>query len=400
MRNLFKTLTLSAAVAAIVAGQSSAQTLWTEAGGGAPRLLDRSVIDGTLIGRPPAHGNWNHQVVRFDDDLIPFDQSPQPLPEPAARAVPSDSTWHAYEGSGEPSCGIGDCDSWVSSCLTGCRHWSENVTLFSGTEAWKNRADDDGQNNFGFRNGFNVGVPIGVAPNIGMQFGGAWGVYDLQGREFGNTGSTESHLYGTAGIFRRSDVHCGDRISWGVAWDYLNANDFGQNGNQTLDLNQLRGQIGYAVGHDDELGFRGAWGMTSDTITAGGPTFQVDIVDQYNVYWKHVWQTGATTDFYVGAPGGPTNLGEVIVGFNGLVPLNDHVSMYGGAHLIPGSGTGNPVGPVKRFAEDLWSVSTGFEFSLGGKARAHDVSGNRWMPLMPVAGFGSMSFQTPENTEL
>ncbi|HRF01389.1 MAG TPA: hypothetical protein PLI18_12775 [Pirellulaceae bacterium] len=414
MRKLFTMLAVGVTTFAVGHATSPAQTIRVEPDGAPPRLLDRSVIEGTMLA-PAGLGSAPNRLVRWDDDeLIPLDETPAP-PASAAPQVPTPSVaphGASTGGFGLPGCdafgwsdlGLGGCESFLSGygngCGTGCRYWTDNIVLFSGIDAWKNRADDDGQNNFGLRNGINVGLPVGVAPNIGFQVGGAWGVYDLQGREFGNTVPAEHHLFGTAGFYKRSDVCCGDRISWGVVWDYLNANNFGQNGNQTLDLHQLRAQLGYAVTHRDEVGLRAMWGMNTDTISAGGPVFLVDVVDQYDAYWKHVWQTGATTEFYAGGPGGQTNLGEIVLGFNGQVPLNDYVSMYGAAHLIPGHESGNPPGVEKRFAEDLWNVSAGFEFSLGGKARAANVSGNRWMPLMPVAGFGTMSFQTPANTDL
>ncbi|MEZ6106647.1 MAG: hypothetical protein R3B96_11140 [Pirellulaceae bacterium] len=406
MRQLFHGLALAGTALFSATVPCAAQSLWTDADSTPPRLLDRSVIEGTLIGGQAE----SLRLVRFDDDqLIPLDDAPSvipPMPETAPRSMADCESSGGLLGCASLGCDsllgghwLDGCGSMWSGCRTGCQSWTDNVELFSMAESWKNRADDVGQNNFGFRNGFNVGIPVLADYGVAVQYGGAWGVYDLQGRGVGNTGPAEHHLFQTLGLFHRSNVCCGDRISWGLAWDYMNANNFGRNGNAHLDLHQLRAQFGYAISHQDELGFQGAWGANTDFIVGGGNVWTVAVVDQYNLYWKHVWQSGATTNAFVGIPGGRNSLGEMILGFNGQVPLNDRVSMVGNLHYMPGHASGIQAGQ-NHYAQDLWDVGVGFQFSLGGKARSHNISGNNWMPLMPVAGYGTMSFQPPANTTL
>lgn len=401
MRHFLKGLALLGTTLLVSNATCSAQTLWMETQAAPPRLLDRSVIEGTLV-----DGYSGARQVRFDDDeLIPLDTEPSAPPKPLPRTsspVGSDCSSLGCDSllGGNWFSGLDHgCTSLVSQCRTGCENWTDNVELFSVAEGWKNRADAPGQNNFGFRNGFNAGLPVLADYGVALQYGAAWGLYDLQGRGVGNTAPVEHHFYQTLGLFHRSNVCCGDRISWGLAWDYLNATNFGRNGDAHLDMHQVRAQFGYAVTNQDEVGFQGSWGANTDVIVGGGQVWNVATVDQYNAYWKHVWQSGATTNFYAGLPAGQNKLGDFIFGFNGQVPLNDRVSMVGNLHYIPGTSSGVQAGQ-NVFAEDLWDIGAGFQFSLGGKARSRNISGNRWMPLMPVAGYGTMSFQPPANTAL
>ena len=73
-------------------------------------------------------------------------------------------------------------------------------------------------------------------------------------------------------------------------------------------------------------------------------------------------------------------------GMLNTAPLSHSVSLYGNFNYVaPGSATGR-VGA----AEEQWNASVGLVYYLGGKAVNSTVSGNKGMPLLPVASNGSL----------
>jgi hypothetical protein len=300
------------------------------------------------------------------------------------------------------SCGeCGGCGSCCAGALGGL---FDNVLVFAGGDGWKNHGDDDDNNNFGYRLGFNSGLG---GSRIRFQFGASYGFYDFYGRENepqDNAG--EGQLFLTGGVYKRSDVCGGDNFSWGLVYDYMNSQNWGEEAIE-IELGQIRCQIGYALSAYNEMGVWAAIGV-DDALTRN--LINAAIVapkDQVNVYWLHNFEFGGETMVYIGLADEPNganqvfqvpDLTELVFGVRGRAPLNDRIALYGNAHyIVPGTSQGDtaPNGINNSYAEEVWNVSFGLIFYPGSKARACTVSGQAGLPLIGVADNGTFAVNTP-----
>lgn len=269
----------------------------------------------------------------------------------------------------------------------------DNMNIFTAFDAWKGPIDDDSNNNFGIRTGFNWGVPLWAERGIGFQFGMSYGGYDFHGRDSASvteTSSIEDQLFFTTGLFHRSNmtgIPCTqDRISWGLVYDFMVTDNAGE-GADEWHFSQFRGQLGYACDCNDEVGLMFSLGIGPDQSASDGVAASdagVDVMNQASVFWHHKWCWAADTRLYTGIA---EEVGEWVLGANGEVPISLSVSLFGGAQYIMPSSSGGAMND--RFAEEVWNVSAGVAYYPGGNAVSKTVSGRRWMPLLPVADNGS-----------
>ena len=286
-------------------------------------------------------------------------------------------------GTGDSCCG-GDCIG----------NWHDNSLIYFVGDGWGNKGDDNDSNNFGFRLGFNTAIHL-IGDDIRGQFGASYAGYDLNGRDDVKENGQESHVFVTTGVYKRSNVLCCDRLSWGIVGDYLHADNWGQRGEDGIDLAQIRGQIGYALNECNEIGLWGTGRVHTDRsrFLAGG-TSPLNTITQVNLFWHHNWEYGADTSVYVG---GAEEIGSVVVGLSGQAPLSRHLAMFGNVHyIIPSTSAGDvdPNGVDNSFAEETWNVTFGIVFYPGCKARNRTVSGHRGLPLIPVADNGTFAVET------
>jgi hypothetical protein len=303
-----------------------------------------------------------------------------------------------------PGSGVGcdtrGCDTCggVATC-GGCgpfrRAWFDNTAFFFAGDGWKNIFDDDDNNNFGLRVGFNTGLALPGVESVRGQIGASYGAYDFHGREglLGGDDSIEEQLFLTAGLFRRSDVACGDRLSWAVAYDLLAAENAGE-GADDIRLAQLRWAVGYSLDCYNEIGVWATFRLMSSF--AWIERVRVSVMDQVNAFWHHTWSYGGDTWLYVGWADDP---GETVLGLRGEMPMNDRVALFGNLHyVIPSTrgGDQHPRLPVDDvFAQEAWNVTFGIVFYPGARAGSRTVSGDRRLPLLPVADNGSFGVQAP-----
>jgi hypothetical protein len=321
------------------------------------------------------------------------------------QSLSESSTASVYTGGCDPCGGSGQCGDGGcgSSCDSGPGGLCDNLELFAGGDGWKNHGDDDDNNNFGYRLGANSAFG---GSNIRFQIGGSYGFYDFHGREDPEEVPTERQLFVTGGVYKRSKICCGDRLSWGVVYDYMNTNNWGEQADN-LDLGQIRARIGYAINACQELGAWAAVGIDDDLTGRLGGGVKVEAKDQINVYWLHNYSLGGETMLYVGLADEPNghlqtydspNLTEVVFGLRGRAPLSEKLALYGNVHYILPGTTGGDIAPNSidnSYAEEVWNVSIGLVFYPGAKARARTVSGNAGLPLLPVADNGTFSVNTP-----
>ncbi len=294
------------------------------------------------------------------------------------------------------SCSTVCCPAFGPGTIGSC--WLSNSEFFFAGDGWKTKGDDNDNNNFGFRTGFNTGIGLGCLP-FRFQVGSSIGGYDFFGREDGRERTAEAQLFLTTGFYHRSNVCCGDRISAGLVWDYMHDSTWGEEGSY-VDLHQFRSQLGYAINECTEVGAWGAFRVGEDHFTSDnlGPHAVVTAMSQANLYLKRNWEFGGDTMFYVGGAEEPAGL---VLGFNGRVPLSCRVAAFGGVHYaIPSTSAGDaiPNNVGNSYSEENWAVTFGLIYYPGARARFESISGPGSLPLLPVADNATFMTSAPTGT--
>ncbi len=352
---------------------------------------------------PRTPGALLHELQDATLPTSPADLGPQPgtlrtLPpiesEPIVLGPPDTG-----KPEGQAACGTcRTCGACAVACE--CRHRPDHEGLFQNSQVflagdgWKNIFDDDDNNNFGFRSGFNTGIDLPGSRAVRGQIGLSYGAYDFGGREelLSRDDPIEQQIFATAGLYKRSEVACGDRLAWGAVYDMLLADEAGERAD-SLRLAQLRSYVGYAVTERDEFGVWSAFRLMRDFAPA--QRVMVQPTDQANLFWHHSWQLGGDTTTYVGWADDP---GSVVVGLDGRVPLNQHAALFGRVHYILPSTRRGDVHPTLGiddvFTQEAWNISFGIMLYRGAKAVSPNVSGVFGLPLLPVADNGTFSYQS------
>jgi hypothetical protein len=277
--------------------------------------------------------------------------------------------WGAPQDSGWGSPGS---NSFCSDCVT---IWDE-LTFFAGLDGSKQPQDFGVNANLGAQFHVNWGLPVWQEYGIGAQIGtglvttgNAVQVYELLGEA---TGRTQS--YTTVGMFQRTQ----NGWAWGLVYDFLNETSFDQ-----FSLGQWRMRIAYDWGDCDQIGMTANIASQSAAGIFGAATpVTLEPISQGTIFWRHFWETGAQTTFWIGiadshgennAVTGPApNTGNVLVfGADILAPLTDHLAIYGEANLMMPADTGT----VDAFLGVQW-------FPWGG---ANAARRGQFAPLLPMA---------------
>jgi hypothetical protein len=262
-------------------------------------------------------------------------------------------------------------------------NWRDNTSFSVGAEAFKTCA-------FPYYRGFylaatssagvvstaNTAFQLVEGSPIRAQAGISYGVFDFKGGEFRS--DTEQQSFITLGVSKRSNVVQGDRLSWGLVWDELLA--FGPgNGFSDFSFSQARGMLGWALSTRNEIGF---WGAFRTSSYASG--YKPRPADQYNLFWRHNYDFGGQSMFWIGG-NNPADYGSWLVGGFGEAPLNNYLSLTGNfTFALPGAAAGT-VGAL----EEAWAVGVGLTYYVGAKSVRPSVSGRQGLPLIPVANNGT-----------
>jgi hypothetical protein len=253
--------------------------------------------------------------------------------------------------------------------------WADNLALYLGLNGSKGPEDLGINANFGFRTAVNWGLPVWQEYGLGVQVGSALNYSRTAVRVLRSVDGTRDRWenFSTGGVFQRAP--CG--INWGLVYDFVDERYY-----SSLTLGQWRGQVGYNLTDNDEVGAWGAWREHSDAAAVAGEAFSLEPILQGNLFWRHTWPNEAVTRIWVGvaeehgrfllvAPGESPVHHPVVFGADIYVPLNDYISLYGEANFI----TPNDSGTVTAFF--------GFAFYPGGGAKA--ASRSRFAPYLPLA---------------
>lgn len=285
-----------------------------------------------------------------------FAGGPQTPPGPTSRWMPTYGApfggaaqgGYGQAGTCAPN---GGCETACAKCYPGC--WYDNLSLFTGLDAFKNPFDLDGLNgNYGKRFGVSTAAPIYAPWGLGAQFSGSAGWYDPKGTLY--TGDeVRFQNFWTVGVFQRS---CTTGLGFGIAYDWL-YDDYWAN----LRLGQWRVGGSWQIDARNEIGIWAALPDRRDSTTATGVNERFQTLLQGNFYYRHVWDCGAWSTIYAGLAESPS---DISFGTNDQVPLNDYLAMYVNAtYVLPGSG-----GTQGR-QEEMWNLSAGVVIYPGSARR-------------------------------
>lgn len=253
--------------------------------------------------------------------------------------------------------------------------WFDNLSVFGGLDGSKGPEDLGINANFGGRGAVNWGFPIFEAFGVGGQLGTAINYARTAVTVLETVDGTRERMqsFSTAGCFQRT----ARGLVWAFAYDFLYEDYYAR-----MTMGQWRGQCGWAMNDNNEMGMWGTLGNWGDNAALGNFAFHMQPITQGNMYMKHIWRSEAVTTFWVGMaerhgrfvllnPGAPSTPHPFVFGANIYVPLNNYLSLYGEANFI----TPNDTGTV--------TATLGFAFYPGG--RAWTAARNRFAPVLPVA---------------
>jgi hypothetical protein len=275
------------------------------------------------------------------------------------------------------SCSGAGCGMCRGGCLEGAFQGLLSRSEWSfGMQSFKGPLDDGDNANFGLQQGFNIGFPLLPSYGIGAQIGANFTQSDLSGYTVQNfeTRDARNQQFLTIGLFERATDCC--PLQWGLVYDYM-SDDIG--GGKDLELNQLRGEIGYLFSETGELGF---WFTTSDesdsTYYSGNKGFfsaVVEPTDLYAFYYRNTSCEGNELRMWAGFTGESDGL----VGGDFQVPLSDRLALRGAAnYLIPHEAKG-----YNGTREESWGMNVSLVWYPGCRARC--VSSDLYAPLMRAA---------------
>jgi len=266
-----------------------------------------------------------------------------------------------------------ECDRW---------QWTDSLELFAGLEGSKQPQDFGVNAHFGGRVHANFGLPLWEESGLGLQLGTGLNQTDhavaVTSAIEGSSSRTQS--FSTVGIFQRTD----NGWTWAIAHDFLYQEDYDRS-----TLTQWRGQVGYQLTPQNEIGLMGRLPQKEADANWGGVPVHLSALAQGSVYLRHKWAFGGETTGWLGvadrhgqsnvALGDRPSTSEVLVfGATLQIPLNDHWALFGEANFVTPADTGTV------------DAYLGFAFYPGGGATGW--RNRKFSPILPVAN--NTSFTT------
>jgi hypothetical protein len=256
----------------------------------------------------------------------------------------------------------------------------ENLSLFVGPEGSKQPQDLGINANMGIRFAANWAFPLLDAMNLGAQIGAAVNVSDSAVHVVDQIEGTSrrTQTFVTAGVFQRPTP----RINWGLAYDISVVRYY-----DDFVFGQVRGQAGYNVTRDNEVGVWFTKAVRGDEGAFASTPVHLDPISQINGYWRRIWPTAAQTSLWIGMASAHHNVVWVfpdnsrdrhvlVYGADLAMPLSDRFAVTGAANLVTPTSTGT----VDAFL--------GLSFYPGRSAQR--LATNRFTPVNGVANNTSM----------
>ena len=274
------------------------------------------------------------------------------------------------------------------------------MIVSAGTDAFKGISDGSLPSNFGAVFGLNAGTPVLHDFGLGWQSGVSFGAYDLDGHAW-ELEESQQQIFLTMGVFRNARQD--QKISFGVVYDWMFNNNWGVFTNNPT-LGQWRGQIEYAFGNADAIGFAGCLRDRNAVQQLSNLVIEDRAINQANLFWHHKFELGADSWLWVGNPGRGRldtaqggSLSDCLFGISVQVPLSYRMALYANtSYMHPSAAAGSDAS-----IESTWDVAMGVVWSFGGNAVRHSITGNGWRPYMPLANNSNFLVdQNPTNLPL
>lgn len=206
--------------------------------------------------------------------------------------------------------------------------------------------EGDWDGNTGGYGSINLAMPFSYC-DLGVQFGGSYGIYDWSGRTSSNESTqndVQQQLFLTGGLFRKAS--CGSGVNAGIVCDWMWNKKFSLFGVDTS-FSQLRGQLGYLYCNANEYGLWGTVDLGTSHVYSQGISLEYRAISQANIYWKHNYCNGAETYVWVGVPYKKSlaydsgRAGKVLIGASFRTPLCERFFIEGyGSYMVPHSSSG------------------------------------------------------------
>jgi hypothetical protein len=342
----------------------------------------------------------------------PMGERVSPAPSPELNPIPQETSAEAGEVIHDPSAmqyeplategplagptapcdggECGDCCECGGEYCTGsnrpifgflCDWGHRNLAIFGGVHGYKGPRDRGLNGNFGFQEGVNYGAPLGDPWGCGFQIGFQALQSDISGNQVSGMPTADRHQYfTTAGIFRRAEV---GKIQWAVAFDYLSDSYA-----ESTHLQQIRSETGWLFNEQTEIGYSGAYGISSDsssvTTTRGTIVGRLAPTDQFVGYIRRYFDNGGDGRLF----GGITGNGDGLFGADVWIPLGGSWALQNDfIYLIPKDGRGTAVGNngavVGGQVRESWGVALNLVWYPGRSARC--VGESCYRPVLNVA---------------
>lgn len=318
---------------------------------------------------------------------------------------PAGSTGHpSWPGGGPGATSDGHEQKSTSSCTFDrsiCdpvgKSWFDNLSVYSGIDGSKEPADVGMNANFGYRFALNLGLPLVEEAGIGVQVGTSLNYSQNAIRVLRFVDGTTEHTqsFTTLGLFQRTERG----LSWGIVYDYRWDEYYDH-----FATSQWRGQVGFDVNQDNQVGIWGTLRQGSARASLAGLPLSLSPLNQMNFFWRHVWPNEAATRVWVGftenhgrfnllIPGEPPVRHPFCFGADMLIPLHDSLAIFGEAQFI----TPNDSGTVCATVGVAWYPGAARRAARARFAPYLNVANNATMPLDLRAAFDviALSAATP-----
>ena len=236
-----------------------------------------------------------------------------------------------------PACGA-CCDDWP--LFDGnCGPWLRGLSVFLGGDAFKGPLDRGTNGDFGLNEGLNLARPLGDPWGCGYQIGANFVQSDFSGAKelvIDNhvfSAPYRKQYFATAAIFRRAEC---SGWQWGVAYDFLH-DIFVSNAN----LQQIRSETSYLFDNTWELGYFGAYSVSTDKdrVVPG----KLNASDMFCLYVRQNFECGGNGRLWAGATGD----GDGLLGADLWVPLGKSFALQNEINYrIPKRGTNDSADPT------------------------------------------------------
>lgn len=274
-----------------------------------------------------------------------------------------------------------------------------DIDVISAVDGFKGPMDiADSNGNFGLRLTVNAAVPILPRLGVALQGGTSVIVSDLKGSYIAATGgpnpatgATRQQIFTTVGMFQRITREEG-AFTWGFAYDWLFDDYFSE-----FNFGQWRVKAAWEFNPCDEIGIQASvpeHGSSDTTTVFDGfyPSFTFRPIAQGCLYWKHTWCNDASLTGRFGVAERP---GEFVFGAESRVPLTKHIALTSDfSYIMPTEPGSTGTNPGFGGAQEVWNVSVGIEFVLGGFGHRCAAP---CQPFLPVADNGSFAIRETDN---